>query len=61
MSDEHDLENLDLDLQRRIRISHLAVLVILCLASAWLIAFLILGDAMGVYIPALLCLFILAV
>ena len=50
MSDEHDLENLDLDLQRRIRISHLAVLVILCLASAWLIAFLILGDAMGVYI-----------
>ena len=47
MSDEHNLENLDLDLQRRIRISHLAVLVILCLASAWLIAFLILGDAMG--------------
>ena len=50
MSDEHNLENLDLDLQRRIRISHLAELIILCLASAWLIAFLILGDAMGVYI-----------
>ena len=50
MSVEHNLENLDLDLQRRIRISHLAVLVILCLASTWLVVFLILGDAMGAYI-----------
>ena len=50
MSVEQNLENLDLDLQRRIRISHLAVLVILCLASAWLIIFLALGEAVGAYI-----------
>lgn len=50
MSVEQNLENLDLDLQRRIRISHLAVLVILCLASAWLIIFLALGEAIGAYI-----------
>ena len=50
MSDEQNLENLDLDLQRRIRISHLAVLVILCLASAWLVTFLMLGEAIGAYI-----------
>ncbi|XAT59369.1 response regulator [Rhodobacteraceae bacterium Araon29] len=50
MSAEQNLENLDLDLQRRIRISHLAVLVIVCLASAWTIIFLMLGEAMGAYI-----------
>ena len=47
---EHNLENLDLDLQRRIRISHLAVMVIVCLASAWLMIFLILDEAIGAYI-----------
>ena len=50
MSDEQNLENLDLDLQRRIRMSHLAVLVILCLASAWLAVLLILGDKLGALI-----------
>ena len=50
MAEEHNLENLDLDLQRRIRISHLAVRVIVCLASAWLVIFLALGEAIGAYI-----------
>ena len=50
MAEEHNLENLDLDLQRRIRISHLAVRVIVCLASAWLVIFLALGEALGAYI-----------
>lgn len=50
MSDEQNLENLDLDLQRRIRMSHLAVLVILCLASAWLVLLLILNDKLGALI-----------
>ena len=50
MSDKQNLENLDLDLQRRIRMSHLAVLVILCLASAWLAVLLILGDKLGALI-----------
>ena len=50
MSEEHNLENLDLDLQRRIRVSYLAVLVILCLASAWLAVLLILGDKLGALI-----------
>ena len=50
MAEEHNLENLDLDLHRRIRISHLAVRVIVCLASAWLVIFLALGEAIGAYI-----------
>ena len=50
MSDEQNLENLDLDLQRRIRMSHLAVLVILCLASTWLVLFLIFDDKLGALI-----------
>ena len=50
MAEEHNLENLDLDLQRRIRISHLAVRVIVCLASAWLVIFLALDEAIGAYI-----------
>ena len=50
MSDEQNLENLDLDLQRRIRMSHLAVLVILCLASTWLVLLLIFDNKLGALI-----------
>ncbi len=50
MSDGQNLENLDLDLQRRIRMSHLAVLVILCLASIWLVLLLIFDDKFGALI-----------
>ena len=50
MSDQQNLENLDLDLHRRIRMSHFAVLIILCLASTWLILFLIFEDKLGALI-----------
>ena len=50
MSDQQSVENLDLDLQRRIRMSHLAVLVILCLASIWLVLLLIFDDKFGALI-----------
>ena len=59
MSDEQNLENLDLALQRRIRMSHLAVLVILGLASAWLVVLLILGDKLAVLIAgSVVCIYI---
>jgi signal transduction histidine kinase/CheY-like chemotaxis protein len=40
----------DFDLQRRIRVSRLAVIVIVCLASAWTLAFLLIWDLSGVLI-----------
>lgn len=40
----------DFDLERRIRVSRLAVIVIVCLASSWTLAFLIIWDLSGVLI-----------